>query len=293
MNKKIMSQVGSLLGIAALFSAGTCNLQAQGQHYPVGAEGIEAGSLPPNGIFFRDYNQLYHSEHYPGGPANFNATAYVNVPRVIWMTDWTILGARYGMDVLVPLVYTDMRAGAFHGSRFGVGDMLIDPLDLSWNFDKFDVAFSYGLWVPNGDFSTTDPASPGKGFWSNMLTLGATWHPDAEKSWSLSALNRYEIHTDAGDLGFDPGDTYSLEWGLSKNFNKTVDVGLVGYYQQQVNGAHPLSHVAAVGPEVRVFCPVVSTFVSLRYEYEFGADNRPEGHAFCLTLTKCWIKKKD
>jgi len=72
---------------------------------------------------------------------------------------------------------------------------------------------------------------------------------------------------------------------------KVVDLGMVGYYQQQVtaNSGAPASsrnRVAAVGPEISVAFPEPMLFVSLRYNYEFMAENRAQGHAFALTLTK-------
>ena len=59
---------------------------------------------------------------------------------------------------------------------------------------------------------------------------------------------------------------------------KVVDLGAVGYYQQQVTptAAHRASsrnRVAAVGPEVSVAFPKQMFFVSLRYNYEFMAEN--------------------
>jgi hypothetical protein len=46
----------------------------------------------------------------------------------------------------------------------------------------------------------------------------------------------------------------------------------------------PYSRVAGVGPEVNVEFPIVTA--SLRYYYEFMADNRFQGHTVTLTLTK-------
>jgi len=49
-----------------------------------------------------------------------------------------------------------------------------------------------------------------------------------------------------------------------------------------------VSVVAAIGPEVNVVIPSWKTFVSLRYNYEFMADNRVQGHTVALTLTKAF-----
>jgi hypothetical protein len=44
--------------------------------------------------------------------------------------------------------------------------------------------------------------------------------------------------------------------------------------------------VAAVGPEVSVMFPKQMLFLSLRYNYEFMAENRAQGHTVALTVTK-------
>ena len=69
-----------------------------------------------------------------------------------------------------------------------------------------------------------------------MQTAGATWYIDEEKTWAVSALNRYEFNTEQRDTHVTPGDAYTLEWGVSKTVAKVVDLGAVGYYQQQVTG---------------------------------------------------------
>ncbi|MGA3163812.1 MAG: hypothetical protein ABSD77_06420 [Verrucomicrobiota bacterium] len=60
-------------------------------HYPAGAEGIKGASLPPPGVYFRDYNFFYTADNFKDGPPQFDIFAYLNAPRVIWMTDWKIL----------------------------------------------------------------------------------------------------------------------------------------------------------------------------------------------------------
>ena len=124
-----------------------------------------------------------------------------------------------------------------------------------------------------------------------MQTAGVTWYIDKEKTWAVSALNRYELNTRQRHTHIKPGQAYTLEWGVSKTVAKVVDLGAVGYYQQQAtaNSGPPSSsrdRVAAVGPEVNVAFPKPMLFASLRYDYEFLAENRAQGHTFALTLTK-------
>jgi hypothetical protein len=265
-------------------------------HYPAGAEGLKGASLPPPGVYFRDYNFFYFSDDFKDGPPDFDIFAYINAPRLIWMTEFKILGANYGMDVIVPFGYMDWRFMGSEDTHFGLGDIQVEPLLLAWHFQRFDLAFGYAFWAPTGDFDTTAfPPRPdliAKGFWSHMLTFGGTWYPDGQKTWSVSLLNRYEFCHEQETTHIKPGQVYTLEWGVGKSLSKTVEAGVIGYYQQQTthdSGATAttkLDRKVALGPEITMACPYTGILTSLRYAYEFAAEERPEGQLVTLTLTR-------
>lgn len=289
--KSIITSI--LTGAGSLALSGL--LQAQpivAGHYPAGVEGLKGASLPPPGVYFRDYNLFYGAERFEGSPVDFDIFAYVNAPRLIWMTDFKIFGADYGMDVIIPFGYMDWEVGGVKDSYFGIGDIQLEPLLLSWHFQQFDVAAGYAVWAPTGDFSVNRPDILAKGFWSQMLTLGSTWYIDAEKTWSLSLLNRYEFCGEQEDTHTDPGQVYTLEFGLGKSLSKTLDVGVIGYWQQQTTQDSGPTATSAhdrkigLGAEISGVCPVTGLLGSLRYAYEMDAVERPEGQLVTLTLTK-------
>jgi hypothetical protein len=265
-------------------------------HYPAGAEGIKGASLPPPGLYFRDYTFAYFADEFTDGPPVFEITAFINAPRLIWMTDWKVFGAHYGMDVIVPFGYMDWEAGApgavTKDSYSGIGDIQIEPLLLAWHLPRHDIAAGYAVWAPTGDFSPQRPDILAKGFWSHMLTLGGTYYFDAEKTWALSLLSRYEICHEQEQTDIRPGDVFTLEWGLSKSVRENLDVGLTGYWQQQTSrdsgslATPKLDRKIGLGAEVSGLCPVIGCFVSARYAREFDAVERPEGHLLTLTVTK-------
>jgi hypothetical protein len=281
-------------------------LQAQpSAHYAPGVEGIKAASLPPPGFYVRDYNYFYWANHFNDLSGNRVAAAapsvftYVNLPRLLWITETKLLGGNVGVDGFLPLVYQKVDittpGGTFNGNNFGVGDLFVEGT-LSWHTKQFDFALASGVDMPTGDspsrFGPTP--KPGLGYWTFMQTAGATWYIDEKKTWAVSALNRYEFNTEQRDTDVTYGQAYTLEWGVSKGVCKAADVGVVGYYQQQVTGnssepANPLrghDRVAAVGPEVTMAFPEQMFFMSLRYNYEFMAEGRAQGNSICLTLTK-------
>ena len=266
-------------------------------HYVPGVEGIKGASLPPPGIYVRDYNYFYTSSRlndasgHSAGPPNFDAFTYANIPRAIWITDTKILGGFVGVDALLPLAFQSAKAGPFDSSNFGISDLFGEGT-LSWHLQQFDFSVGSGVFAPTGDSGAPPTTRVGLGYWSFMQTAGATWYIDPEKTVALSALNRYEFNTEQRDTHITPGQAYTLEWGLSKTFNKVIDLGLVGYYQQQVNtdsgsgASGDRDRAAAAGPEMSVAFPKPMLFVSARYLCEFMAESRAQGSAFVVTLTK-------
>ena len=168
--KSVFAKICLVLTFATMAYAKKAADPVVAGHYPAGAEGIKGASLPPPGIYFRDYNMFYFANTFKDGPPDFDIKAYINAPRLIWMTDKKIFGAQYGMDVIVPFVSMDWTAGGSSDHYSGVGDIQLEPLLLSWQFKQFDLAAGYGIWLPTGDFEPSRPDLISKGFWSHMLT---------------------------------------------------------------------------------------------------------------------------
>jgi len=288
--------------VSTLFLFPALTLRSQpGAHYVPGVEGIRAASLPPPGVYVRDYNVFYESSRLNDdtggkiGPADAKAFIYANVPRVLWITDTKFLGGYVGVDALLPLQYTDLSVttpgGPFSDSTFGVGDLFAETT-LSWHPKHFDLAIGAGFWAPTGDSASQPTVRAGQGFWTPMFTAGVTYYIDEGRSWSISALSRYEINTESRDTGITPGQVYTLEWGAAHTFKKTIDVGVVGYYQQQTTSDTGSSadstrgNAAAIGPEVGMFYPKQKLGWSLRYLYEFASEGRLQGQSLVFTVTK-------
>jgi hypothetical protein len=291
---------GALLACAAPLHA-IENFASYTGHYCAGVDGIKGSSVPPPGFYIRDYNVFYSAGQLNDNsgnkvPVDFNAFVYANVFRLIWVTDYKVLGGNFFCDALVPFEYTSLKVNNFKDSRFGMGDIYAEPVAIAWHGKQWDAAAGYAFWAPTGESApgTISPgmANPGKGFWGQMLTLGGTVYFDKEKTWSLSALNRYEFNQEDRDTHITPGQDWTLEWGLAKSVTKTVELGLVGYCQYETTkdsgmGASPYQNsVAAVGPEVSVYWPKIGTFTALRYDYEIAAYDRPQGNTITLVITK-------
>jgi hypothetical protein len=290
---------GVILGLFILGLLWPVPLKAQ--HYVPGVLGIECSTVPSPGLYALDYSYFYSAGQLnttrgrKNPSANLNAFVYAQVPRLVWITNRKFLGGALGFEASLPIVYQHVRfntsSSVFRGNTSSVGDSLIGPL-VGWHKGKFDYAGALGFYVPWGSSAASPTTRAGLGYLGTMLSAGATWRPDRNKIWSLSALNRYEFNTEQRDSHITLGSVYTVEWGVSRSFTKTLAIGPSGYYQQKVsadqgfNASSVLPRVAAAGPEVSWALPGPSLFVSWRYLYEFAAEGRPQGQTGTLTLTK-------
>ena len=293
-----------LLAVAVMVSSiGVSRVIAaeQGNYVP-GVEGIKAASLPPPGFYWRIYNAFYNSGTLKDGdgeevPIGFDVNVYALVNRFIYVSPKKFLGANYVCDIIIPLQHTGIEIAALgvDDSKFALGDIAIEPFVLAWHGARYDAAFGLGFYVPTGSYDITEPASPGKDHCSLLMTMGLTTYFDPEKTWSFSALSRFESHAERDKAKISPGSNLVIEWGLAKNAAKVWDIGLAGYMQWQLaddsgtgvdydKTVHDKAY--AIGPEVLAFIPSAKMFFSVRSLFEFGVEDRSQGNITTVTLTK-------
>ena len=256
--------------ICCLLLSGSYAFAGSG-HYVSGVEGLRAATLPPPGKYWRVYNVFYTADRFNDNngnkaPGDFNVDVYALVNRFIYSSEVEILGGNLLMDIVIPAINTDISlrgAGpySFSDNKFGLGDICVEPFILSWHGDRYDAATAIGVYMPTGDFNKNRPASPGKGFWTLMLTAGGTVYFDDNKEWSASILSRYETHTEQDETDITKGDRFHFEWGVGRHFKNGFEAGIAGYAYWQVEddsgpGSSNDREVAyAIGPEVGFVIP--------------------------------------
>lgn len=295
MKKVVMALVlGSLSGGA--FAEG---------HYVPGIEGIRAASAPPPGTYYIGYLVHYDidSLKVPGtdddmpGKNGGSVTALAN--RFVHMTDNKFLGADYGIEAVIPIINKDLNLNAigYRNEETGVGDIYLAPLILGWHDERWDGLFSAGIWFDTAN--SGELADPGNGYPSTMLTGGGTVYLDQDKSFSASAMMRYEFHM--GDSqnpagSYDPGDQATMEWGIGKKVTPVLELGFVGYSQWQTTKDSGAGASAdkfsrhAIGVEASYLSKMLGGFIEVayynEYDVEAGTNPAPKGDTFRLNIVK-------
>jgi hypothetical protein len=293
-------KIVSKFALATALSAASVWAHAGG-HYVPGVEGIQAASVPPPGTYYLGYLVNYSIDELraPGSsntiPGNNTGTVSALANRLVYITNTQFLGASYGMETIVPVLRKSLNfnAAGISESSSGVGDIYVGPLVLGWHGGNWDAVAAAGLWFDNA--SSDSPSKPGNGYKSTMLTAGGTYYFDAAKSWTGSALLRYEMNsTQSNDV--KPGNQVSMEWGFGKAVG-AVQVGLVGYDQWQTSndsgGGASSDHAErhAIGAEV-VYPLMKEAGVMLKAAYydEYSAKGGTGAQAKGSTLRFTFVK---
>jgi hypothetical protein len=185
------------------------------------------------------------------------------------------------------------RQGTIDDGRTGFSDLY--PLaTLKWNsgVNNF-MAYAMGD-IPVGMYSTTNLANIGIGHGAIDGGVGYTYfNPQTGNEFSAVTGLTYNLVNPS--TGYQNGVDWHLDWGASHFLTKTLQIGAVGYFYDQVTadrGAAPflgenLSRVAGVGPQLGFIVPgaTTQTYLNLKTYWEFDAANRPSGWNAWVTVS--------
>jgi hypothetical protein len=289
----------AFLALLVVLLSALPSLAANG-HYVAGVEGVKVASVPGPGYYLLNYLAAYNADRVNDGdghkaPINFDLDVVCDAIRPLWVTDYKVFGADYAMFATIPLTYTHVQYSNYGGdTRSSIGDVDVCPLLLSWHLNRWDIAFGYEIFLPVGDYNKARPASPGKNYWTHMFDIGGTYFFDEDRTWSLSALLRYEINTENRATDVRYGDNLIVEAGLGKMIGMW-EFGLAGYWQKQMTDdsgsgvtwdkdVHDSS--LALGPVISYIIAPWKTRATFRFLHEVQAKDAPEGNLAVFTLAK-------
>ena len=209
-----------VLGLIAIPAA---HAKEGADQYPNGAENWYAGALPPPGLYFLNYLGYYHGELRDGSGKKVSlpngstpsVTAEFDALRFIEVTKFKILGASYGMHVIVPLVDQAMNFGGSN-STFRMGDITIDPLVLGWHGKQWHAVAGLDINLPAGHFDPNDARlCVGANYVSFEPAFAATY--STKSNWEASAKLMFNAKTTNQQSNYHSGDEFHMDYVLGKH----------------------------------------------------------------------------
>jgi len=274
-----------------------------GDQSPIGAASWLAGDAPPPGFYYINYLGYYSGQlrNGSGGKAIFDgatpsANAVGNGFRFLNITRYKILGATWGFDVDIPIIDQSVNLGG-RASKFGVGDILLDPLILAWHRPAWHVLTGIDVFVPAGYFDQHDPrVSIGAHYYSVEPIVGYTYLP--KSGWEASARLAYNLKTRNPATQYHSGQDVHMDYLAGKHLKGWM-LGGAGYFLEQTTGdtvngqtvaaasglydAGRRGQVVAIGPSGGYTTQRHLSFI-LQWQHETLVRNRFGGDKFWFKL---------
>ncbi|HEY5237207.1 MAG TPA: transporter, partial [Rhizomicrobium sp.] len=177
------------------------------------------------------------------------------------------------------------KSVALEQNAIAFGDM-IPQFAVRWNAGVNNYMTYLTGDIPVGKYDSTDLANLGLGHGAIDGGAGYTYF-DPKAGNEFSATFGLTGNFKNQSTGYTNGIDSHLDVGLSKFVSKQLQIGLVGYYFQQLtadSGCAPIlcpfkSRVAGLGPQIGYLFPVggMQGYLNLKGYKEFDAEDRPQG----------------
>lgn len=283
--------------IAAVFSMLTAaqGWAGGGQHYPNGAEDFMVGALPPPGTYLVNYMMLIQKNSLTdnsgkAAPVDFNASVFADVPRLIYVSPYSLFGASLAAHVFVPFYGADVTVSA-GGTKVvddndkGIGDIIFSPLVFGWHFGpELHAVFALDMWAPTGNYDKNNTATQilSKNHWTFEPVLAVSY---LKEGFDVSAKLMYDFNTRNNDTKTDPGQEFHFDWALGYGLKNGLSGGVVGYnYWQttddEVNGVKVKdnkSQVGGIGAGLKYWPKQGPFSMVIKQYWEYGAKNMATG----------------
>ncbi len=189
-----------------------------------------------------------------------------------------------------PIPFT--KSIALQQDTMGFAD-LVPQFAVRWNAGVNNYMAYLTGDVPVGKYSSSNLANIGLGHGAIDGGVGYTYF-DPKTGHEFSAVFGLTGNFRNQSTGYTSGIDSHLDWGASQFLSKQVQVGLVGYFYEQLtpdSGCAPVlcpfkSRVIGIGPQIGYIFPVAGMqgYVNLKGYGEFDHDNRPDGWNLWLTF---------
>jgi hypothetical protein len=268
-----------LAGVAAVASQPAAAFEGLTPYMPGVSVGSAAGALPPPGTYFADDNVwvIGGSKDNNGNSVPVNVWLNVNIPSVLWVPNFQVLGATYGVALVQPYVFKGVDATGAGGRATisnGLFNTIIQPIGLSWKLPQnLFASFALGIYLPDGYYvhqtSATGAQVTGQPSVANNFT---TFEPNVALSWLANGWNLtlhavVDVSTENTTTNYQSGNIFYLDYTVAKSFGKWTFGGGGNYTKQFSNDTINGAPVNGNGNELEhvLLGPLVS--------YDFGPVN--------------------
>ena len=272
---------------------------------------VDGGPPAGPGWYFQQYLQWWSADKFTDaggghafGPFRPELDAWISLTQVIYQSDQDLLGGKWGVNVILPLVSLDLKAdGLPLSTNSGVGDLLVGPF-IQWGPVMGDQGPRYmhrielQMIFPTGTYSSAHAINAGSNFfsfnpyWSGTVFLGPRWTASTRLHLLYNARNDSPpavTGLDSFRAGMAVHANFAVSYAL---IEQRLRVGLNGFFFEQIQNTK-VDGVKASGLKERVWAAGPGMLYSFSQDnhlflnayIETAAENRPRG----TRLSARWV----
>ena len=290
--------------------------------YLLGSRDSMAGVLPPAGTYINN-DFVHFNGSAPsismGGAVVANPGLSVSVYKLnaTQVFDATLFGARFGLNINIPYVWSDMDidgevvtglTGHLTDQQYSFSDISVSPI-FGWSQGKLHQTLALQFFLPTGEYSTAsvdvagrniDVLSTGKNRFAFDPTWSVTWF-DTAKGLEFSGALGLTVSAENEATEYQSAPEAHFEGTVMQHFSNKMALGLTGYAYRQLGddsgaGAENMreavdadslqAEVYGIGPIWTWSTAVGKAPVNIKAKYivESGARRRFESEKAWLTV---------
>ncbi|WP_238211281.1 transporter, partial [Pseudomonas sp. PAGU 2196] len=237
MNPKLANLL-RLAACATLFGAANLSQATEGggTSYPLGAENYMSGAMPPPGVYGQLFVNHYEADNLRGNdgsklPVDFRVRANAIVPRLIWVSDYTVLGGSLALHAIVPLVDLKVSVNGQSQHNRGLGDVIFGPALGFHHSDKFHSILAFDMIAPTGRYDKHDLANPGRNYWVFEPVYAMSYVDPA--GLNLDTKVMYDFNRSNPDTDYRSGQEFHVDYAVGWGLGNGWVLGVGGYYYRQ------------------------------------------------------------
>ena len=232
-------------------------------------------------------------------------TAWGNLSKFAYLTDYTVLGARIGTSIAIPIVINAHVSGQASGAGIsifksgnisGLSDVFVTPVILNWVIGNHHFQLSPGFTAPTGKYSVNDLLNTGRNYWSFDTSGTYTWF-GPKVGTDISVTTGILANTTNPATQYHTGAEFHLDWLTGQFFSEHFGAGVTGYYYQQIqsDSGHVIGPIqannfsgegGAIGPAFVVNFPLFQKPITVigKALFDFANKDRFDGNLYMLSV---------
>lgn len=291
MKRKATAALISLAACAGLaLSSGALATEGGSDTIGEGAEAFFAGALPPAGLYGLLYYTHYHASRFNDSHGNavvpgFKLDADAVIARVVWMSNLSVLGGRYGAYAVLPMEHLALDADGASFNRTNLGDLIVSPGLIAWGSGALRTVAAIEFVFPTGQYDMHAVLNTGKNYYTARPVFGVSWMPSDKVE--VSAKITYSFNSPNNDTHYHSGNLFHIDYSASYALTPAARAGISGYFVKQTTddtlSGQPVAgdgfrgQTFAIGPGFHYQFSKIS--LEARVVKEFFVRNRPAGTA--------------